>query len=124
MTLLSQMSEIGVRFLPFIVYVRDKAVSLRSFFSSQEVAECEVSFSAVSLVGLLIMTRYLVRVNCLSSLQKKCWLYNKIFFFISFEVLATCQRYDHEPIIGMNDSIRILFKCFVVELSQTPHMHS
>jgi len=68
------MSDIWLRFLPFIVYMRDKAVSLRSFFSSQEVAAYEVSFSAVSLAGLLIMWRYLVRVDCLSFVQTKFWL--------------------------------------------------
>jgi len=71
---LSQMSDIWVQYLPFVVYMRDEAVFLRSFFSSQEVAACVVSFSAVSLAGLLIMSRYLVRVDCLSSLQTKFWL--------------------------------------------------
>lgn len=54
--------------------VHDISVSLQSFFSAQEVAACEVSFSAVSLAGVLIISMYLMRVDYLSSLQTKFWL--------------------------------------------------
>ena len=60
--------------MPFILYVRDKAVSLQNFSSSQEVAECEVSFSAASLAELSIMLRYLAWADGLSSLRTKFWL--------------------------------------------------
>jgi len=36
---------------------------------------------------------------------------------ISFEVLATCQRFVHVRIIGMNERSQIFFKYLVMELS-------